>query len=223
YFASITAMDEQIGRLRNCLKEQSVDRNTLVWFCSDNGPEGNPGPQKRSQGTAEPFRGRKRSLYEGGIRVPGILVWPQEIVQSRESNVPCVTSDFFPTIVDAVGMAVSKSIPYDGISLMPVIRQQQQQRESRISFQFETQSAISGDRYKLVHNPSMKRLSSDNGTVPVSEWELYDLINDPGEKQDIAPNEPEIVTDLKSERRTATSLNETHNRSEAGQMKFPLG
>ena len=121
YYACITALDEQVGRLRDHLKELNIDQNTLIWFCSDNGPEGNPGPTGRSQGTAGKFRGRKRSLYEGGIRVPGILVWPDRIKQPRSSNFPCVTSDYLPTVLHALGETLPAGRPYDGISLLPVI------------------------------------------------------------------------------------------------------
>ena len=75
----------------------------MVWFCSDNGPEGNPQRRGRSQGSAGPFRGRKRSLYEGGVRVPGLLEWPARITRARVTDIPCVTSDYFPTVLDAIG------------------------------------------------------------------------------------------------------------------------
>ncbi|NIP92383.1 MAG: sulfatase-like hydrolase/transferase, partial [Akkermansiaceae bacterium] len=70
YFSCITALDAQMGRLRAHLRELGVEQDTLLCFASDNGPEGNPGPRGKSRGTAGKFRGRKRSLYEGGLRVP---------------------------------------------------------------------------------------------------------------------------------------------------------
>ena len=73
YAGCITAMDEQIGRLRTELKNIKADNNTILTFCSDNGPEnGNPG-------ITGGFKARKRSLHEGGIRVPGLLVWPKAV------------------------------------------------------------------------------------------------------------------------------------------------
>lgn len=72
YFGSITAMDEQIGRLRGTLRELRLAEDTIIWFCSDNGPDGRE-QAGRTQGSAGPFKGRKRSLYEGGIRVPSVL------------------------------------------------------------------------------------------------------------------------------------------------------
>ena len=84
YYACITAMDEQVGRLRRELKELGIADNTMLWFCSDNGPAGEGGgcaqhPGKRQQGSPGPFRGRKGSLYEGGVRVAGILHYPNGI------------------------------------------------------------------------------------------------------------------------------------------------
>jgi arylsulfatase A-like enzyme len=72
HFGCITAMDEQIGRLRKRLRQLGIADNTMFWFCSDNGPEGGVQGPKGGMGSAGPLRGRKRSLYEGGVRVPGL-------------------------------------------------------------------------------------------------------------------------------------------------------
>ncbi len=103
YYGCITAMDEQIGRLRAKLKELGVDENTMIWFCSDNGPEGRK-LEGTSRGSAGPFRGRKRDLLEGGVRVPALLVWPEKVKKHSKIHMPCVTSDYFPTIIDILGI-----------------------------------------------------------------------------------------------------------------------
>ena len=90
YFGSLTAMDDQLGRLRSTLRELGVATDTMLWFCSDNGPEGRA---QKAPGSAAPLRGRKRSLYEGGVRVPGLLEWPRRIRSGRVTAVPCSTSD----------------------------------------------------------------------------------------------------------------------------------
>ena len=199
YFAAITAMDQQIGRLRATLRELQADRNTMIWFCSDNGPEGNPIPKDRSQGTAGPLRGRKRSLYEGGIRVPGLLLWPEEIPAATETSVPCVTSDFLPTIADAAGIPLDPAVPRDGISLLPVIRKKTTERSQPIAFQFESQAALLNNRFKLVHNTQSQRLKSDNGIAEIAEWELYDLIADPAETTSVATQHPDILKSMQAE------------------------
>ena len=119
YYGCITAMDEQVGRLRDKLKAFNADTNTMLWFCSDNGPEGNAS----APGSAGPFRGRKRDLTEGGIRVPALLEWPAKIKAGSETSYPMVTSDYFPTILAAAGLPAPPDRPLDGINLLPVFAQ----------------------------------------------------------------------------------------------------
>lgn len=137
YFGCISALDEQVGRLRSKLRELGVAENTMVWFCSDNGPEGQSG---RAPGTAAHFRGRKRDLYEGGVRVPGILEWPAK-VKPGETDFPAVTSDYFPTVLDVLKISAPQR-PIDGISLLPMIEGKQQQRSEPIYFQSGKQQVM---------------------------------------------------------------------------------
>ena len=104
----------RVGRPRMA----GVARNTMIWFCSDNGPEGSV----KSPGTAAEFRGRKRSLYEGGVRVPGILEWPAQVASGSRTDFPAVTSDYLPTIIDALSIELADERPMDGMSLLPVLR-----------------------------------------------------------------------------------------------------
>lgn len=197
YYAVVTALDEQVGRLRSRLRELGIERNTMLWFCSDNGPEGNPTPRGRHQGSAGPFRGRKRSLYEGGVRVPGLLVWPAVVQHPRTVDIPCVTSDYFPTVLDVLGLKVPDDRPYDGISLLPLIEGRMAERPKAIAFQFGSQASLTDNRYKLVCNNGNGRPRSDNGTVPTAEHELYDLINDPRETRNIVDRVPDVFTRMK--------------------------
>lgn len=200
YFAVITALDEQVGRLRNRLRSLGVADETMIWFCSDNGPEGNPGPVGRSQGTAGPFRGRKRSLYEGGIRVPAILDWPEKVRGARTTDFPAVTSDYVPTILDSLGRPTSGSPkrPLDGISLVPLIEGRMSERPVPIAFRFGTQAALCDNRFKLVQNEGGSRPRSDNGTAPFAQWELYDLIADPCETNNVANRHPVVVDRMRA-------------------------
>ncbi len=187
YFACITAMDDQIGRLRQEIETLGVARDTLITFCSDNGPEGNPGAKGRSQGSAGPFRGRKRSLYEGGIRVPSLFAWPGRIPAGSTTSFPASTSDYLPTVLDVLGIEVPGARPLDGISLDHVLEGTQQERTVPIPFQTRQQQALSGSRFKLVRNLGNKRPRHDNGAVPFATWELYDLTEDPGETVNVLP------------------------------------
>ncbi len=198
FYAVVTALDEQVGRVREKLRELGVEDNTMVWFCSDNGPEGNPGPKGRYWGTAKPFRGRKRSLYEGGVRVPGMLVWPDRVKRARSVDMPCVTSDYFATVLDTLGLNLPSDRPYDGMSLLPMIDGKMRQRSQPIGFQFGQQASLTDNRYKLVANSGNKRPRHDNGKVPFEAYELYDLIDDPSETKNMAEKHPDIVARMKT-------------------------
>jgi len=216
YYSVVTALDAQVGVLRNKLREMGVEENTMLCFTSDNGPEGNPGPKERYQGSAGKFRGRKRSLYEGGIRVPGIIEWPAVIKEHMEIDIPVVTSDYFPTICEALGYTFPDKRPMDGISLMDIINGSQLTRNAHIGFQFinHKQKAMMGDQYKLVNNIGKKRSGSDNRDLSRSEYELYDIINDPYETKNIADQHSEIVNQMKIELATFLESCERSNRGE---------
>jgi len=178
YYGCITAMDEQVGRLRGELKTLGITRDTMLWFCSDNGPEGNHSAPGRTKG----LRGRKRSLYEGGIRVPGLLVWPGKVKTPRTIQMPCSTCDYFPTVIDALDLHLERRPkPVDGISLLPLIEGKTTKRPRPIGFQSRKQLALTDNRYKIY--------SKDEGKM----FELYDLLNDPSEERDLAAEKPEVA------------------------------
>jgi arylsulfatase A-like enzyme len=184
FFGCISAMDEQVGRLLSELKNLAVAESTMFWFCSDNGPEGKAG---KAPGTAGKFRGRKRSLYEGGVRVPAFLAWPDIIKDQKIVDFPAVTSDYFPTILDVLGyqLPAEERRPYDGISLLPLIEGKMNIRPSPIGFESHNQISLSDNRYKIY--------SSDKGET----FELYDLIEDPEESKDLAEEKPEILQKMR--------------------------
>jgi arylsulfatase A-like enzyme len=183
YYGCVTAMDEQIGRLRAVLKEAGIAENTMIWFCSDNGPEGTV----KNPGTAAHFKGRKRSLNEGGVRVPGILDWPARVKAGTVTDFPAVTSDYLPTLLDAVQAEYTGERPLDGISLLPVIDGEISKRNKGIGFQSAGSAAWTTQQYKLFREKKKQA------------WQLYDLLEDPSEKKDRANQHPEIVTQLSKE------------------------
>ncbi|MGC6426103.1 MAG: sulfatase [Akkermansiaceae bacterium] len=185
YYGCITALDSQMGRLRAELERLGQDQNTMLWFCSDNGPEGKA---DKAPGTAKNLRGRKRSLYEGGVRVPGLLVWPEKITEARTTSLPCVTSDYFPTILEVLGHTLPdhQARPYDGVSLLPLIDGKMKERPRPIAFQARKQVSLIDNRYKLIRSN------------PKSSFELYDLIQDEGEQANIAFKHPEVVSKMKA-------------------------
>jgi arylsulfatase A-like enzyme len=181
YFGCITAMDEQVGRLRDELRVLGVANDTMLWFCSDNGPEGKR-RDERTPGSAGPLRGRKRSLFEGGVRVPAVMEWPAMIGKPRVVTAPCCTSDYFPTVMDCIGDAPPGGrAPRDGVSLLTFIMGNADLRTVPIGFESGKQLALTGNRYKLI--------SRDGGKT----FQLFDLIEDPGETRDLAAERPETA------------------------------
>ena len=96
---AIVSVDDQVGKLLDVLKKNNLRENTLVWYCGDNGTPGD-GIVTSS------LRGQKATLYEGGIRVPGIIEWPQRIAAPGVSAVNSVTSDMLPTLCHLTGTAL---------------------------------------------------------------------------------------------------------------------
>ncbi len=204
YFGSITALDEQVGRLRAELRDLGIADNTMLWYCSDNGPEGRAPGSSTEHGSAGGLRGRKRSLFEGGLRVPGILEWPERLQGGRSTSVPCSTSDYFPTVASALGLSVpAASRPMDGIDLMPLIEGRMQRRGKRIAFQTPTggdrgtasrlgspDHALIGDRYKFLSYLDEERGAEDM---------LFDLAVDPGERHNLVDRLPEMAASMKGE------------------------
>ncbi|MCR9243735.1 MAG: sulfatase-like hydrolase/transferase [bacterium] len=185
YRGAVMALDAEMGRLRARLRELGVAENTIVAFCSDNGPEGRKG---KAPGSAGPLRGRKRDLLEGGIRVPGLLEWPARIRGARSTNVPCGTVDYLPTILAATGSAgPGDDRPFDGVDLMPLIDGDMQARPRRLAFEFKRQRALIGDRFKLY--------SRDAG----ESFQLFDLVTDPGETEDVGNRHPAVRVAMRAE------------------------
>lgn len=118
YFREIALLDQQVGRLRQALRDFNIAENTLLFFCSDNG-----GLIAESSGG----RARKGSIYEGGLRVPAVLEWPARY-EAKAIDTPAFTSDLYPTLVAVAGAKIVKQPPLDGIDLTPVLAGMETQR-----------------------------------------------------------------------------------------------
>lgn len=172
YYGSISAMDTQVGRLVTHLRELEELDNTMIWFASDNGPE------RDTPGSAGPYRERKRSLYEGGVRVPAFVTWQHGIRENTSLSVPAVTSDYLPTLVEYLGLTYPQDRVLDGISLAPILAGDQDQRGTPIGFYFQDKQSWVDDTYKLI--------TRDRGRT----FELYNLIEDPSEEEDLSQQLP---------------------------------
>lgn len=153
-YAEITAMDRSIGTLRSHLKKSGLRQNTLLWYCGDNGtpPSGL---------IASPFRGYKGQMYEGGIRVPGLIEWPARIPTARVSKVNAVTSDMLPTLCTLTGQALPDR-PLDGIDLTPLIDGKMKKRPSPICFWSFDTKRLAGQNLKPYIDPELQK-----GTTPL--------------------------------------------------------
>lgn len=187
YYGCITAMDDQIGRLRAKLRALGIEKNTILFFCSDNGPA-DP-LTKKEIASVGPFRGHKHQMYEGGLLVPACAEWPGMIEPGTATEVRCSTVDFFPTIENLVGYKKSSKDkrPIDGIDLMPVIRGDVTERGKDLFFGYrrlfqgtDGKALISGD-YKLLTTAA-----KGGGTT-----HLYNLKDDPAETTDLSATMPE--------------------------------
>ncbi|MHC4623879.1 MAG: arylsulfatase [Planctomycetota bacterium] len=188
--AMITRMDRDIGRIMNLLKDQGIDRKTLVFFCSDNGAA------KRWDGIFDSsglLRGHKRDMYEGGIRTPMIARWPGNVPAGRTSNAVWYFADVLPTLAELVGVVPPEKI--DGISVLPSLLGSKQRTDDRFLywefFERGFQQAVRWRDYKAV------RLS------PGEPLELYDLSTDLGEKNNIAGRRPDVVAKIEAYLETA--------------------
>ena len=181
YYGTISAMDDQVGRLVSHLETLGVVDDTMIWFGSDNGPE------IRTPGSAGPFRERKRSLHEGGVRVPAFLHWPAAIPRGASLAVPAVTSDYLPTVAEWLRLPVPASRPLDGISLVPLLSEERMERGTPIGFYFRQQRSWVNDTYKLI--------TKDEG----QSYELYNIVTDPEEQHNIIMDYPDQAAQMREQ------------------------
>jgi arylsulfatase A-like enzyme len=187
YYGEMVGVDRSMGTLRSGLRKLGIADNTMVWFCSDNGGWLDPAAPS-ANGSNGPLRGRKGEVWEGGIRVPGLIEWPARIKRPVVTEVSACTSDIYPTIVDILNLRVPNQVePLDGISLVPLLDGRMKERPSPIGFWARGGGlAWNDNRYKLIQSAPNK-------------WELYDITVDLSEGTDLAAKQPEIVNRMKAE------------------------
>jgi len=202
YYGCITAMDEQIGRLRKELRALEIADNTIVWFCSDNGPEGmdgkgNPKWCYNSRGVTGGLRGRKRSLFEGGLLGPALLEWPGFAEPGRDVDMSCSTLDYLPTIAETIGYKMPDDRPIDGTNLLPLINGKMTVRPKPIPFCFvkPSKKAMHGSPTLALIDNNFKFLT--NFSKDGHEDMLFDVAKDPAEKNNILTEYPKKAADLK--------------------------
>lgn len=191
--AMITYLDTQIGKIMDQLVSLKLDTNTVFIFTSDNGPHSEGGVKASFHKSSGPFRGYKRDLYEGGIRVPMIVRWPAAVKFGQTSDFVWALWDLLPTLADVAMTKPPKDI--DGISVFPLLTgQAQTNKHEFLYWEFHErgfqQAARSGD-WKVVRPQADEPL------------ELYNLKTDLGEKENVAKQNPEVVARFERYLKTA--------------------
>jgi N-acetylgalactosamine-6-sulfatase len=199
YYGVLTDMDRHIGRILDHLDQLGLANNTIILFSSDNGPESGLIPFTSHYGvasTAGPFRGLKRSLYEGGIRSPLIVRWPGRIPAARvDNNTTLAAVDFLPTLAKLAGATLPARHKPDGEDLSDALLARPHARRTKLMWENRfpvyghllDQSpmlAVREGKWKLLLNPDRSRL------------ELYDIPSDPTEMNNLAKAQPDTVKRL---------------------------
>lgn len=190
FAAMVDYLDMQVGEIVTKLKELGIYENTLIIFTSDNGPHQEGGADPDFFGSNGPFKGYKRDLYEGGIRVPMIAVWDDKITAGTTSNHISAFWDIFPTVAEITGISTPDSI--DGISFLPTLLGEEQTiQHDYLYWEFHElggRQAIRKGDWKLVRYNVF--------TPEKTTTELYNLATDVGEENNVASDHPELVEEL---------------------------
>lgn len=226
YAAMVTMLDRHLGEVFALLKELKLDEKTLVIFSGDNGgadyfptkeqPRGVHSANQNPK-TGVEFRGRKSTLYEGGLRVPVIARWPGKIAPGRVSDLLWYFPDVLPTIAEVTGAKLPADI--DGLSILPeligeAMAGHKQAQHEYLYWEFRGQIAVRMGAWKAVQPQKS------------AEWELYDLSSDISETKDLASKHPEMLAKLKGYARVAHapavegtfSSTEMHERDRAAKF-----
>jgi arylsulfatase A-like enzyme len=183
HHGELVALDRSIGTLRQKLRDLGLAENTLLVFCSDNG-----GLPTIKPSTVGHLRGFKGSLFEGGLRVPGIIEWPS-VIKPRVTDYPATVMDLFPTIAEIVGLPAGSLIqPIDGQSLRPLFAREIGARDRPIGFRYGKQRVFIDDRYKL---------STED--LATGKFALFDLVADPTETRDVTAEHPTVAARLREQ------------------------
>ena len=236
FYGEMIGVDRSMGTLRAGLRKLGIAVNTMIWFNSDNGAWMEDKAEPDAYGSNSTLHGHKGELWEGGIRVPGIIEWPAGIKKPAVTDMIACTSDIYPTIVELLKIKIADQIlPLDGVSLMPLIKGEMKERPQPLGFwhhgsdDLETGPAVwMENRYKLIKKeseaiePKTEDAQGQKKQKPKrapAKYELYDLIADPSEKTDIAAQHSE---DMKRMQAQMDKWLESVRRSNAG-ADYPGG
>lgn len=191
YAAMVSRLDAYVGQILQKIKDRGLDDNTIIVFTSDNGPHLEGGNDPDFFNSNGGFRGHKRDMYEGGIRIPLIVRWPGTIKAGAVSGHTGAFWDLMPSFA-ALGKSASK-FQTDGISILPVLLEKKAEKAHRLLYwefvEHGWKRAVRKGKWKAVeiYNPATAQV----------RIELYNLEKDPGEKADVALNHQKIAREMK--------------------------
>ena len=187
YAAMISYLDTELGKLFDKLVELGLDENTLIVFTSDNGGDS---PGRFHDLSNHPFRGHKRDLYEGGLRVPMIARWKGTVPAGVVSDHVSANWDFLPTFCELAGIPAPATT--DGISMAPtLLGKGKQSQHDHLYWEFHEQ----GKKQAVLKGP-WKAIRLNVARNPRGPIELYNLDADPGETRDVSAQHPETAAEL---------------------------
>ncbi|MDO6854118.1 arylsulfatase [Cellulophaga lytica] len=191
YASMVDRLDVYVGQIVAKVKELSIEDNTIIMFASDNGPhkEGGANPAYFNSGGG--LRGEKRDLYEGGIRTPFIVVWPNKIKAGTTTNMVSAFWDILPTVADITETTIPAEV--DGVSLVPtLLNKGEQKQHDYLYWEFNIQKGR-----KAVRKGDYKGVWYKMNADKPGNFELYNLKNDEAETTNIADKYPKIVLEMK--------------------------
>ena len=214
YAAMVTRMDREVGRVMDLVKDLGLDDNTIFVFTSDNGPlyDKLGGTDTDFFNSAHAFRGRKGSLYEGGVRVPCVVRWKGKIAPGTESARVTGFEDWMPTLLELIGASDKAPAHIDGVSFAPTLCGKAQPARP---FLYRETPGYSGQQSVRVGDWKAVRQKLNPGPRAKLQpivTELYDLSKDPNETTDVAAQHPDVLTKL------VALLKEQHLKSDV----FPI-
>ena len=200
HHGNVTQLDHAFGKLMKILDEQKLTDATLRGLHRGQRPGGRR-HESRSRGSTGGLRGRKRSMYEGGIRVPGIVRWPGHIRPGITSDTPVIGSDLFPTILDLCGVKPPSDRVIDGADVLAVLTDKAATVERKVPLYWRLNMAPPKENLHMaIRDGDWKLLASQD----LTHFELYNLKTDPHEKTDLKANETERFNAM---RKTLETLN----------------
>jgi arylsulfatase A-like enzyme len=191
YAAMVSLLDKHVGEVLAKLKKLGIEENTLVIFTSDNGPHVEGGADPDFFNSTGGLRGVKRDLYEGGIRVPMIVKWPNCIKGGKKTDHISAFWDVMPTLAEASGISIPENI--DGISFLPELLGKEQKKHDHLYWEFHERGGK-----KAVRKGKWKAVKLNCFNENKTRIELYNLEEDRNESNNLAKKYPEIVNEMES-------------------------